>query len=165
VKTAQDHEVSLRLIEAVLFVNDTRKRAMARKVANAIGGTIRDKTIGVLGLTFKPNTDDTREAPSIPLITALVDMGAIVKAYDPEGMQQAKNELPDITFCDDPYSVARGADALVIVTEWEQFRALDLKRLKNDMAQPVIVDLRNIYRPEELAEHGFTYESIGRPHG
>jgi UDPglucose 6-dehydrogenase len=165
VKTAQDHEVSLRLIEAVLFVNDTRKRAMARKVANAIGGTIRDKTIGVLGLTFKPNTDDTREAPSIPLITALVDMGAIVKAYDPEGMQQAKNELPDITFCDDPYSVARGADALVIVTEWEQFRALDLKQLKNDMAQPVIVDLRNIYRPEELAEHGFTYESIGRPHG
>jgi UDPglucose 6-dehydrogenase len=165
VKTAQDHEVSLRLIEAVLFVNDTRKRAMARKVANAIGGTIRDKTIGVLGLTFKPNTDDTREAPSIPLITALVDMGAIVKAYDPEGMQQAKNELPDITFCDDPYSVARGADALVIVTEWEQFRALDLKQLKNDMAQPVIVDLRNIYRPEEMAEHGFTYESIGRPHG
>jgi len=147
----------------VLLVNENRKRAMARKVACALGGRIRGKTIGVLGLTFKPNTDDMREAPSIPLITALIDMGAKVKAYDPEGMEQARGELPAIRYCEDAYSAASGADGLVIVTEWEQFRALDLKRLKNDMARPVIVDLRNIYRPEDMAKHGFTYESIGRP--
>jgi UDPglucose 6-dehydrogenase len=162
-KTAQDCDVPLRIIEAVLFVNDNRKRAMARKVASALGGNIYNKTIGVLGLTFKPNTDDMREAPSISLITALVDMGAIVRAYDPSGMQQARNELPEIICSEDPYGTARGADALVIVTEWEQFRALDLKRLKEEMAQPVIVDLRNIYRPEEMSKHGFIYESIGRP--
>src|SRR6266699_2360987 len=154
IKTAQDYDVPLRVVEAVLFVNDNRKRAMARKVASALGGKIRDKTIGILGLTFKPNTDDMREAPSISLITALIDMGALVKAYDPGGMQQAKNELPEITYCEDPYGVARGADALVIVTEWEQFRALDLRQLRKEMVQPVIVDLRNIYRPEEMAEHG-----------
>jgi UDPglucose 6-dehydrogenase len=163
VKTAQDHGVPLRIVEAVLTVNDTRKRAMARKVAAALGGNLRGRTVGVLGLTFKPNTDDMREAPSIPLITALLDLGAIVQAYDPVGMDQAKPELPDVTYCDSPYSCAANADALVIVTEWEQFRALDLTRLKNEMAQPVIVDLRNIYRPDEMAEHGFTYESIGRP--
>ena len=162
-KTAQDYDVPLRTVEAVLLVNENRKRAMARKVACALGGRIRGKTIGVLGLTFKPNTDDMREAPSIPLITALIDMGARVKAYDPEGMEQARGELPAIKYCEDAYSAASGADGLVIVTEWEQFRALDLKRLKNDMARPVIVDLRNIYRPEDMAEHGFTYESIGRP--
>src|SRR6516165_3207882 len=163
-KTAQDYDVPLRTVEAVLLVNENRKRAMARKVACALGGRIRGKTIGVLGLTFKPNTDDMREAPSIPLITALIDMGAKVKAYDPEGMEQARGELPAIKYCEDAYSAASGADGLVIVTEWEQFRALDLKRLKNDMARPVIVDLRNIYRPEDMAKHGFTYESVGRPH-
>jgi UDPglucose 6-dehydrogenase len=163
VKTAQDHGVPLRIVEAVLAVNDTRKRAMARKVAAALGGNLRGRTVGVLGLTFKPNTDDMREAPSIPLITALQDLGATVKAYDPIGMDQAKLELPDVTYCDSPYSCAAKADALVIVTEWEQFRALDLTRLKKEMAQPVIVDLRNIYRPDEMAEHGFTYESVGRP--
>ena len=162
-KTAQDFDVPLRIIEAVLYVNDNRKRAMARKVASALGGNVHNKIIGVLGLTFKPNTDDMREAPSISLIAALVDMGAIVRAYDPSGMQQARNELPEIIYCEDPYGMARGADALVIVTEWEQFRALDLKRLKEVMAQPVIVDLRNIYRPEEMSKHGFIYESIGRP--
>lgn len=162
VKTAQDHDAPLRIVEAVLAVNDSRKRAMARKVAAALGGQLRGKTIGVLGLTFKPNTDDMREAPSIPLITALQDMGAQVRAYDPEGMEQARLELPAIAYCDNPYACAEGADALVIVTEWEQFRALDLRRLKREMAQPVIVDLRNIYRPEEMAEHGFAYESIGR---
>jgi UDPglucose 6-dehydrogenase len=162
-KTAQDCEVPLRIIEAVLYVNDNRKRAMARKVASALGGNVQNKIIGVLGLTFKPNTDDMREAPSISLIAALVDMGAIVRAYDPSGMQQARNELPEIIYCEDPYGMACGADALVIVTEWEQFRALDLKRLKEVMAQPVIVDLRNIYRPEEMSRHGFIYESIGRP--
>jgi UDPglucose 6-dehydrogenase len=163
VKTGQDHDAPLRIVEAVLSVNDIRKRAMARKVAAALGGNLRGRTIGVLGLTFKPNTDDMREAPSIPLITALQDLGAIVRAYDPVGMDQAKRELPDVTYCDSTYSCAANADALVIVTEWEQFRALDLARLKKEMAQPVIVDLRNIYRPDEMTEHGFTYESIGRP--
>ena len=163
VKTGQDHDAPLRIIEAVLAVNDTRKRAMARKVAAALGGNLRGRTIGVLGLTFKPNTDDMREAPSIPLITALQDLGAVVRAYDPVGMDQAKRELPGVTYCDSTYSCAANADALVIVTEWEQFRALDLTRLKKEMAQPVIVDLRNIYRPDEMAEHGFIYESIGRP--
>jgi UDPglucose 6-dehydrogenase len=163
VKTAQDHDVPLRIVEAVLSVNDNRKRAMARKVAAALGGNLRGRTIGVLGLTFKPNTDDMREAPSIPLIHALQDLGAIVQAYDPVGMDQAKSELPHITYCDSPYSCAAKAEALVIVTEWEQFRALDLSRLKKEMALPVIVDLRNIYGPEEMAEQGFTYESVGRP--
>jgi UDPglucose 6-dehydrogenase len=163
VKTAQDHDVPLRIVEAVLSVNDNRKRAMARKVAAALGGNLRGRTIGVLGLTFKPNTDDMREAPSIPLIQALQDLGAIVQAYDPVGMDQAKSELPHITYCDSPYSCAAKAEALVIVTEWEQFRALDLSRLKKEMALPVIVDLRNIYGPEEMAEQGFTYESVGRP--
>ncbi len=163
VKTGQDHDAPLRIIEAVLAVNDTRKRAMARKVAAALGGNLRGRTVGVLGLTFKPNTDDMREAPSIPLITALQDLGAVVRAYDPVGMDQAKRELPGVTYCDSTYSCAANADALVIVTEWEQFRALDLARLKKEMAQPVIVDLRNIYRPDEMAEHGFIYESVGRP--
>ncbi|MGO4716364.1 UDP-glucose dehydrogenase family protein [Bradyrhizobium sp. 2TAF24] len=163
IKTAQDHDAPLRIVEATLAVNDARKRAMARKVSAALGGNLRAKTIGVLGLTFKPNTDDMREAPSIPLITALQDLGAHVQAYDPVGMEQAKLELPAITYCDNPYACAAKADALVIVTEWEQFRALDLKRLKAEMAQPVIVDLRNIYRADEMAEHGFTYESVGRP--
>jgi UDPglucose 6-dehydrogenase len=162
VKTAQDHNVPLRIVEAVLAVNDARKRAMARKVAAVFGGNLRNKTIGVLGLAFKPNTDDMREAPSIPLITALQDLGAKVQAYDPVSMEQAKLELPDITYCDNPYSCAAKADAIVIVTEWEQFRALDMDRLRKGMAQPVIVDLRNVYRPEEMAKYGFTYASIGR---
>ena len=163
VKTAHDYGVPLRIVEAVLTVNDIRKRAMARKVAAALGGNLRGMTIGVLGLTFKPNTDDMREAPSIPLITALQDLGATVRAYDPVGMDQAKLELPNVTYCDSPYDCAAKADAIVIVTEWEQFRALDLARLKKQMAQPVVVDLRNIYRPDEMAEHGFIYASVGRP--
>ncbi len=163
VKTAQDHDVPLRIVEAVLMVNENRKRAMARKVSAALGGNLRGKTVGVLGLTFKPNTDDMREAPSIPLIIALRDQGATVRAYDPVGMEQAKLELPEIDYAADPYSCAKDADALVIVTEWEQFRALDLDRIKGEMRQPVIVDLRNVYRPEEMAELGFIYDSIGRP--
>ncbi len=162
VKTALDHDVPLRIVEAVLAVNDNRKRAMARKVSAALGGNLRGKTIGLLGLTFKPDTDDMREAPSIPLVTGLLDLGANVRAYDPAGMEQAKGELPDITYCEDPYAVAKNADALVIVTEWRQFRALDLKRLKREMATPVIVDLRNIYVREDMEALGFTYESVGR---
>src|SRR5499433_2559747 len=162
IKTGQDHAAPLRIIETVAAVNDQRKRAMARKVAAALGGNLRGRTIAVLGLTFKPNTDDMREAPSIALITALHDMGASVRAYDPAGMEQARALLGDVTYCDDAYACAEGADALVIVTEWEQFRALDLARLKQVMARPVVVDLRNIYRPDELARHGFSYVGVGR---
>ena len=162
IKTAQDYEAPIRIVEAVLAVNENRKRAMARKVASVFGGSLRGKTVALLGLTFKPNTDDMRESPSIPLITALQDLGAKIKAYDPEGMEQARSELSDVTYCDGPYSCAEGADALVIVTEWEQFRALDLPRLKQEMACPVIVDLRNIYRADEVIAHGFRYESVGR---
>jgi UDPglucose 6-dehydrogenase len=161
-KTALDHGVQLRIVEATLTANENRKRAMARKVLSALGGDIRGKTIAVLGLTFKPDTDDMREAPSIPLITGLLDFGAKVKAHDPVGMEQAKRELTGITYCDDPYACARGADALVIVTEWRQFRALDLDRIRDEMASPVMVDLRNIYWPEEATARGFRYQSIGR---
>jgi UDPglucose 6-dehydrogenase len=161
-KTGQDHEAPLRIVEAVVAVNDARKRAMARKVSAALGGELRSKTIAVLGLTFKPNTDDMRESPSIPLITALQDMGAKVRAYDPTGMEQAKPLLANVVFCKDAYDCAEGASALVIVTEWEQFRALDFARLKQVMERPVLVDLRNIYRPGEAARHGFAYEGIGR---
>ncbi|MGY4291873.1 UDPglucose 6-dehydrogenase [Bradyrhizobium sp. LM2.7] len=165
IKIAQDYDVSLRIVESVLAVNENRKRAMARKVSQALGGSLRGKTIAVLGLTFKPDTDDMRDAPSIPLVTGLLDMGARVKAFDPVGMEQAKGELPSITYCEDAYACAQGADAIVIVTEWVQFRALDLDRLKATMTQPVVVDLPNIYRPEEMAAAGFVYESIGRSSG
>jgi UDPglucose 6-dehydrogenase len=163
IKTAQDHASPLRIVEAVAAVNDARKRAMARKVSAALGGELRGKTVAVLGLTFKPNTDDMREAPSIPLITALQDLGAKVRAYDPAGMEQAKSLIANVTFCGDAYSCAEGASVLVIVTEWEQFRALDFDRLKTVMAQPIVVDLRNVYRAEEIVRQGFVYESVGRP--
>jgi UDPglucose 6-dehydrogenase len=162
IETALDHQSPVRLLEAVAVANDTRKRAMAQKVARALGGEVRGKTVAVLGLTFKPNTDDMREAPSISVVTALLDLGAKVRAYDPVGMEQARRVLSDVTYCDSPYACAVEADALVIITEWEQFRALDLGRLKEIMRQPVVVDLRNIYRPEEMARHGFVYTSVGR---
>jgi UDPglucose 6-dehydrogenase len=162
IKTGQDYEAPLRIVEAVAAVNDSRKRAMARKVSSALNGDLRGKTVAVLGLTFKPNTDDMRDSPSLPLITALQDMGAKVRAYDPVGMEQAKPMMSNVTFCDDAYSCADGASALVIVTEWEQFRALDFKRLKTIMVSRVLVDLRNIYLPAEVARHGFVYESVGR---
>jgi UDPglucose 6-dehydrogenase len=160
IKTGQDYEAPLRIVETVAAVNEARKRGMFRKIATALGGSLRGKTIAVLGLTFKPNTDDMRDAPSIPLITALLDMGAMVRAYDPVGMEQARQVLAGIEFCNGPYACAKGADALVIVTEWEQFRALDFERLKGVMKQAVLVDLRNVYRPEEL--EGFAYHGIGR---
>ncbi|MBR2120841.1 MAG: UDP-glucose/GDP-mannose dehydrogenase family protein [Afipia sp.] len=163
IKTGQDNEAPLRIIETVVAVNDQRKRAMARKVANAFGGNLRGKSVAVLGVTFKPNTDDMRDAPSIPLITALQDMGAIVSVFDPVGMEQAKKVLEGVTFCDDAYTCAKGAHALVIVTEWEQFRALDLKEMAAIMATPVIVDLRNIYSPDEVSRNGFLYCGVGRP--
>ncbi|MGY3620379.1 UDP-glucose dehydrogenase family protein [Bradyrhizobium sp. USDA 10063] len=161
IKIAQDHDVNLRIVEAVLGVNDNRKRAMARKVAG-LAGNLRGKTVAVLGLTFKPETDDMREAPSIPIVTGLLDMGAKVRAHDPVGIEQARKELPDIQYCDDPYECVTGADAMVVVTEWVQYRTLDLERLKGLLRQPVVVDLRNIYRPEDMAAHGFSYDSVGR---
>jgi UDPglucose 6-dehydrogenase len=163
IKTAQDHEVPLRILEAVVGVNETRKRAMARKVSAMFGGTLRGKTIAVLGLTFKPNTDDMREAPSLALITALQDMGARVRAFDPAGMSSAKAVLKDVLYCESAYGCADTADALVIATEWEQFRALDLERLRSVMSSPVVVDLRNVYRAEEMHQHGFAYVCVGRP--
>jgi UDPglucose 6-dehydrogenase len=161
-KTALDHGVSLRIVETVCAVNEQRKRGMARKVIAALDGSVRGKTISVLGLTFKPKTDDTRDSPAIPLITALQDLGAIVRAYDPAGMEQAKRELSAVKYCNDAYAAAQSADALVIVTEWEQFRALDLVRLKSIMARPIIVDLRNIYRTAEMKRAGFRYVAVGR---
>jgi UDPglucose 6-dehydrogenase len=162
-KTAQDHGVALRIVEAVASVNDQRKRAMARKVVAALDGSVRGKTVAVLGLTFKPNTDDTRDSPAIPLITALQDQGATVRAYDPAGMEQAKPQLKGVHYCSGAYAAAEGAHAIVIATEWEQFRALDLDRLKTVMAQPVIVDLRNIYRADEMKRAKFRYVAVGRP--
>jgi UDPglucose 6-dehydrogenase len=163
IKTGQDHEAPLRIVETVAAVNEQRKRAMARKVAVALDGDIRGKTIGVLGLTFKPNTDDMRDSPSLPLITALKDMGAKIRVFDPAGMDQAKAYLDDVVYTESAYACAQGAHALVIVTEWEQFRALDFKQLGAVMAKHVVVDLRNVYRSDELARQGFSYFGIGKP--
>ncbi len=163
IKTAQDHATPLRLIEAVASVNDQRKRAMARKVIAACGGSVLDKTIAVLGLTFKPNTDDMRESPALAVIVALQDAGARIQAFDPKGMEQARVLLPDVKLCNDAYHCIGGADALVLVTEWNEFRALDLRRVKALLKAPVIVDLRNMYRPEDMTRLGFDYRSVGRP--
>jgi len=165
IKTAQDYDVPLRILEAVASVNDNRKRAMARKVAAMFTDGVRGKTIVVLGLAFKPNTDDMRDAPAVPLITALQDMGAQVRAYDPASIGQAKAVLENVTYGDNAYACADGADALVIATEWDEFRALDLERLRKLMKQPVIVDLRNIYPPEEISRSGFDYSCVGRVPG
>jgi len=162
-KTAQDHDSPLRLIEATVAVNDQRKRAMARKVFAAMGGSIRGRTVAVLGLTFKPNTDDMRDAPSISIIQALQDAGATIRAYDPEGMEAARPLLKDVHYAESAYDAAEGAHAAVIVTEWDAFRALDLPRLKTVMAEPVLVDLRNVYPSKKVEAEGFRYVSVGRP--
>jgi UDPglucose 6-dehydrogenase len=162
VKTAQDFGTPVRLIETAVAVNDQRKRAMGRKVIALCGGNVRGMTIAVLGLTFKPNTDDMREAPSIAVVQALVDAGAKVRAYDPQGMEAAASLLPPIDYTSSAYEAAEGADCVVIVTEWNEFRSLDFKRLKRSMKTPALVDLRNIYKRAEIEGHGFAYESIGR---
>ena len=162
VKTAQDHDAPLRLIETTVAVNDQRKRAMARKIISAMGGDVRGKTIAILGLTFKPNTDDMRESPALSIVQTLQDAGAVIRAYDPEGMEQAKSLMPDVAYCKNPYEAAKDAFAIALVTEWDQFRALDFKRLKKAVATPLLVDLRNVYRPEEVSRHGFTVVGIGR---
>ena len=162
IKTAQDYGAPVRIVEIVAAVNDQRKRAMARKVFAALGGSVRGKTIAVLGLTFKPNTDDMRDSPAISIITALQDGGARVNVFDPEGMDQARLVMDDLTYFYDPYSCCENADALVIITEWDEFRALDLDRVKSLLTAPVMVDLRNIYDPEEMARKAFQYSGVGR---
>ena len=161
-KTADDAETPLRIVEATVQVNDARKRAMGRKVIKAMGGDARGKTVAILGLTFKPNTDDMRDAPSLSVIQALQDAGATVRAYDPEGFEQARPMLKDVEFSESAYAAAEGADALVIVTEWDAFRALDLGRMAQILKAPLLVDLRNIYRPAEAAKAGLTLVSVGK---
>ncbi len=163
VKTGQDHEAPLRIVETVVAVNDGRKRAMGRKIIAACGGSVRGKTIAILGLAFKPNTDDMREAPALAIVTALQDAGASVRGYDPEAMEQARPLLPGMQFAANAYDCVTGADAVAIVTEWDEFRALDLERMKRLLKAPVLVDLRNIYLADEAKAKGFSYSSIGRP--
>ena len=163
VKTAQDYGAPLRIIETVVDVNEKRKRSMADKIAAACGGSVKGKTIAVLGLTFKPNTDDMRDSPSLVIVPALQQSGATVKAYDPEGMHEAEKMLPGVVFCKDAYDAMQGADAVVILTEWNQFRNLDTNRMKTLLKAPVIVDLRNVYSPADMKAAGFSYTCIGRP--
>jgi UDPglucose 6-dehydrogenase len=163
VKTAQDYGTPLRIVETVVDVNDKRKRRMAEKIITACGGDVKGKTLAVLGLTFKPNTDDMRDAPSLSIVPALQQAGATIRAYDPEGMKEAKNLLPDATYCHDAYDAMKGADAVVILTEWNQFRNLDVTRMKTLLKTPVMIDLRNIYTPADMKAAGFDYTCVGRP--
>ncbi|MEA3051974.1 MAG: UDPglucose 6-dehydrogenase [Sphingomonadales bacterium] len=162
-KTAEDHQAPLRIVESVVKVNDARKRAMGRKVVQALGGDARGRVVALLGLTFKPNTDDMRDAPSLSIVQALQDSGATVRGYDPEGIEQARPMMPGVEFFDSPYRAADGADAVVLVTEWDVLRALDLRRLARDMAQPIFVDLRSVYPPEDVEQAGLRWFGIGRP--
>jgi len=162
VRTAQEYGSPARLVETVVQVNDTRKGAMAGRVLQACGGTVRGKTVAVLGVAFKPNTDDMRAAPSLAIVPALQDAGASVRAYDPAAMGEASSMLPGVQWCTDAYDTATGADVLVLITEWNEFRALDLSRLADIMKTKVMVDLRNVYRPADVRAAGFTYASIGR---
>lgn len=161
-KTAEDYGSPLYIVDAVVKVNDSRKRAMGRKVIAMLGEAPAGKTVALLGLTFKPNTDDMRDAPSVSIVQALRDAGVRVRAYDPEGMSAARAIMPDVVYCSDAYDAALGSDALVIVTEWDAFRALDFAKLKRTMATPVLIDLRNIYRNDEITAFGFAYTSVGR---
>ncbi len=162
VKTAQDAASPVRIVETVIAVNDQRKRAMARKVVALAGGDVRGKTVAVLGLTFKPNTDDMRDSPAIAIIQALQDGGATIRAYDPEGTEQAQLVLTQVDYASDPYAALTGADVAVLVTEWDAFRALDLDRVRTLMKTPAIADLRNVYSAEEMARRGIAYVSVGR---
>jgi UDPglucose 6-dehydrogenase len=162
VRTGQDAGVPLRIVEAVVAVNDQRKRTMARKIIAACGGSVRGKTLAVLGLTFKQNTDDMRDAASLTIIPILQDAGATVRAYDPEGIPQAAKTLRGVEFSASAYDCLDGADALVVLTEWDAFRAIDFARVKTMLRSPVVVDLRNLYSEEEMARLGFSYTSVGR---
>jgi UDPglucose 6-dehydrogenase len=165
VRTAQEAGRPLTMVERVLEVNDERKRAMADRIAEACGGDVAGKTIAVLGLTFKPNTDDMRESPSLSILPPLVEAGATIRAFDPEGMAEAKKLLPDIHYCDDAYDTMVEADALVLLTEWNEFRGLDLARVKQTLRTPVVIDLRNVYQSQDMAGAGLVYHSIGRAIG
>jgi UDPglucose 6-dehydrogenase len=161
-KTAQDNDVSVRIVEAVVQANDLRKRAMGRKIINALGGDVRNMKVALLGLTFKPNTDDMRDAPSIAIIQTLLDAGALVHAHDPEGMEEAAKVLPGVVMESSAYAAAQDAEAVTLVTEWDAYRALDMSRLRMAMKGDLLVDLRNIYRPAEAESAGFVYISVGR---
>lgn len=163
IRTAQDFDRPLRLIETTVAINEIRRRAMGRRIIAACGGTVTGKTIALLGVTFKPNTDDIREAPALAIIQTLKDSGGAIRLYDPGGMHAAKDLVDNVTFTGSPYEAAEGADCLAIVTEWEEFRALDLSRLRDILRSPCLVDLRNIYPREEVEKHGFRYFCIGRP--
>ena len=163
VRTAQDMDAPLRIIETVVDVNNARKRAMADKVVAACGGSVDGKTVAILGLTFKPNTDDMRDSPSLDIVPALQAAGANLRVYDPEGMEEAKTLMDGLVWCEDAYATMQGADALVIVTEWNEFRNLNLERVRQTLNAPVLVDLRNIYNPRDMAAAGFEYVSVGRP--
>ncbi len=163
IKTARDFGAPSRIVETVADVNDKRKASMAERVIAAAGGSLKGKTVAVLGLTFKPNTDDMRDAPSLEIVPALQKAGAKIQAHDPEGMEAAAKLLPDVAFCSGPYEAAKGASVLVLITEWDVYRALDLDRLKAALLSPSVVDLRNVYVPAEMAARGFRYVSIGRP--
>ena len=162
-RTAEESGAPSQIVQAVIAVNEARKRRMAEKVISACGDSVSGKCVAILGLTFKPNTDDMREAPSLEIIPALQAAGASVRAYDPEGISEARKLLADVAWCDNAYQTMEGADALVIVTEWNEFRALDLDRVRELLASPVLVDLRNIYNASEMQDAGFDYHSIGRP--
>jgi len=162
VRTAQEAGAPISIVETVVAVNDARKERMAQRIIRACGGSVEGKSIAVLGLTFKPNTDDMRESASLTIIPALQRAGAAIRAFDPEGMEEAKNLLDGVTFCAGAYDAMEGADAVVIITEWNEFRALDLKRVRALLRSPTVIDLRNIYKPADMAEAGFYYFSIGR---
>ncbi len=162
-KTARDYDAPIELVETTVRVNSARKQKMAQKIIDALDGNLKGKTIAILGLTFKPNTDDMRDAPALDIVPTLQAEGARIRAFDPEGMREARQLLKDVQFATGPYDCVQNADAVVFVTEWDQFRALDLDRLKDALMSPVVVDLRNIYRPDEMRAKGFTYVSVGRP--
>ncbi|HEU0117306.1 MAG TPA: nucleotide sugar dehydrogenase, partial [Alphaproteobacteria bacterium] len=161
-RTAQDKGAPMRLVETTIDINAKRKQGMAQRVIAACNGDVKGKTIAVLGLTFKPNTDDMRDSVSLDVIPALQKAGARVRAYDPAGMEEAKKLLSDLDWCEGPYDAMQGADAAVILTEWNEFRALDINQMKEVLKQPVLVDLRNIYRASDMRAAGFTYTSVGR---
>ena len=163
VRTAREAEAPLTIVETVVRVNDARKESMADKIIAACGGSVAGSTLAVLGLTFKPNTDDMRESPSLTILPRLTAAGATIRAYDPEGMDEAKQRLPELVYCADAYETMAGADALVLLTEWNAFRALDLARVRALLASPLVIDLRNIYQPHEMIAAGLSYVSIGRP--
>ena len=165
VRTAREAGAPLRIVETVVDVNDRRKKAMATKIMKVCGGTVSGKTIAILGVTFKPNTDDMRDSPSLDIIPALQEAGATIRAYDPEGMDEARGLLPGVEWCENAYQTLDGASAVALLTEWNEFRGLDLERVKSLLSAPIMIDLRNIYNPDEMISAGFTYSCVGRGAG